>query len=154
MAYTSCVLPGLVVIRWGHQPEAADVTAYANEITRARDRQGKSPIALFIMPTDSAAPGDEFRKAQAAHLPAIMSNVDYAIAVFEGTGFTSSLKRSALVAILLLSPKRFPIFVRSTIEEALVRDPPKPIPFDPHRAIAELESQGILTARTKLASTA
>ena len=74
-----------------------------------------------------------------------MSNLDYAIAVFEGTGFTSSLKRSALIAILLLSGRRHAVFVRSTVEEALIHDPPKPLSFDGARAIGELGRKGILT---------
>ncbi len=145
MSYVSCVLPGLIAIRWGAQPEAADVHAYAAEIARARQQQGAPLVALFIMPVDSGAPTEEFRKAQASQLPFIMSNLDYAIAVFEGTGFTSSLKRSALIAILLLSGKRHAVYVRSTVEEALLRDPPKPLSFDGARAIAELGRRGILT---------
>lgn len=145
MSYTSCVLPGLIVIRWGQHPEAIDVANYAGEIARAREQYGKSLVALFIMPVDSGAPADDFRKAQASHLPSIMSNIDYAIAVFEGTGFTSSLKRSALIAILLLSGKRYPVYVRSTVEEALLDDPPKPLTFDPAKAIEMLDRRGILT---------
>jgi hypothetical protein len=152
MSYISCVLPGLIAIRWGRQPEAADVPAYAAEIARTRDQQGKPPVALFIMSVDSAAPTEDFRKAQAAHLPTIMSNLDFAIAVFEGSGFTSSLKRSALVAILLLSPKRYPIHVRSTVEEALIQNPPKPIPFNALKALDELSRSGILTPQGELAA--
>ena len=152
MSYTSCVLQGLVAIRWGSEPEAEDVAAYASEIMRTRDQQGKPPIALFIMPVDSGTPPEDFRKAQAAYLPSIMSNLDYAIAVFEGSGFTTSLKRSALVAILLLSPKRYPIYVRSTVEEALVQKPPKPLSFDPHKAIEMLKRRGILSQGGGLAS--
>jgi hypothetical protein len=145
MSFTSSVLPGLIAIRWGEQPEPGDVHAYAAEIARARIQQGKPLIALFIMPVDSGAPSEEFRKAQASQMQSIMANLEYAIAVFEGTGFTSSLKRSALIAILFLSGKRHAVFVRSTVEEALIKDPPKPLAFDPGRAIAELDRQGILT---------
>ncbi|MFT3926402.1 MAG: hypothetical protein QM778_27910 [Myxococcales bacterium] len=152
MSYTSCVLPGLVTIRWGETPDPIDVHAYAGELARARQQQGKPPIAMFIMPVDSGAPSEEFRKAQAGMLPSIMANIDYAVAVFEGTGFTSSLKRSALVAILFLSGKRHAVHVRSTVEEALVRDPPKPLSFDGSKAIAELSRRGILTKDVSLAS--
>lgn len=147
MSYTSCVLQGLIAIRWGEQPETGDVHAYAAEIARARQQQGKPLVALFIMPVDSGAPTEEFRKAQASMLPSIMGNLEYAIAVFEGTGFTSSLKRSALVAILFLSGKRHAVHVRSTVEEALIKDPPKPLSFDAARAIAELDRRGILTKK-------
>jgi hypothetical protein len=147
MSYKSCALPGtgLIAIRWGATPEAPDVPAYAAEIAQAREREGGPIVALFIMPPDSVAPPEDFRKVQAQHLPDIMSNLDYAIAVFEGTGFKSSLKRSALVAILLLAPKRYPIFVRATVEEALIHNPPKPVRFDPVKAIAELTRRGVLS---------
>jgi hypothetical protein len=57
------------------------------------------------------------------------------------------LKRSALIAILFLSGRRYPVHVRSTVEEALLRDPPKPLSFDAAKAIAELDLRGILTKK-------
>jgi len=144
MSYKSCVLPGLIAIRWGEIPEPADVAAYAAEIVRARQRETEPIVALFVMPPDSGAPPEDFRKVQAAQLPTIMANLEFAVAVFEGTGFRASLKRSALVGILLLSPKRYPIYVRSSVEDALLRDPPKPIRFNGYKAIQELRSNGIV----------
>jgi hypothetical protein len=138
MSYESATLGGLFVLRWGENPEEPDVERYAREVLKARQQHGAPLVGLFIMPPDSGAPGEAFRKAQAAKLPEIMSNLSYAVAVFEGTGFVSSLKRSALVAILLLAPKRFPIHVRATVEDALIGNPPGPITFDAHRALAEL----------------
>ncbi len=139
MSYQSCVLRGVFALRWGASPEVQDVERYAAEISEARNRQGAPLVGLFIMPQDSAAPDETFRKAQARKLSEIMSNLDYAIAVFEGDGFFSSLKRSALVAILLLAPKRYPVYVRATIEEALIGNPPKPLAFDARKAITELK---------------
>jgi hypothetical protein len=144
MSYKSCVLPGLIAIRWGDRPEPADVTAYAREIAQAKEHEGRPIVALFIMPPDSGAPPEDFRKVQATQLPTIMANLEFAVAVFEGTGFTTSLKRSALVAILLLSPKRHPIYVRSSVEDALLRDPPKPIRFNAQKAIEVLRRDGIV----------
>jgi hypothetical protein len=139
MSYESCALTGVFVVRWGKIPEVPDVTRYAGEIAAAREQQGKRLVGLFIMPPDSTAPGDMFRKAQAARLPAIMNDLLYAVAVFEGTGFVASLKRSALVGILLLAPKKYPIHVRSTVEEALLTNPPGPVDFDARAALAELK---------------
>jgi hypothetical protein len=138
MAYESCVLDGLYAIRWGREPEVADVARYAAEIAAARATQGEPLVGLFIMPPDSQIPSDVFRKAQAAALPDIMQNLQFAVAVFEGTGFILSLKRSALGAILLLAPKRFSIHVRASVKEALLENPPKQVRFDASRAIAEL----------------
>jgi hypothetical protein len=147
MSYVSCVLPGLIAIRWGEIPEPADVAAYAEEIARARESAGEPIVAVFVMPPESGAPPEDFRKVQAAQLPAIMANLEFAVAVFEGTGFMTSLKRSALVAILLLAPKRHPIYVRSSIEDALLHDPPKPIRFNAFKAIEELKRRGIVARR-------
>jgi hypothetical protein len=138
MSYVSATLGGLFVVRWGSHPEAPDVDRYANEVQKARAAHGKPVVGLFIMPPDSVAPDEAFRRAQAARLPEIMSNLCYAVAVFEGGGFVSSLKRSALVAILLLAPKRYPIHVRASVEDALLGKPPGPIDFDAKRACAEL----------------
>jgi hypothetical protein len=138
MSYVSATLGGLYVVRWGAHPEAPDVERYANEVQKARTAHGKPVVGLFIMPPDSVAPDESFRRAQAAKLPEIMSNLAYAVAVFEGGGFVSSLKRSALVAILLLAPKRYPIHVRATVEDALIGKPAGPIDFDAKRACAEL----------------
>jgi hypothetical protein len=139
MSYESCALDGLFVVRWGKNPALPDVDNYARELAAARQKQGRPLVGLFIMPPDSAAPDDTFRKAQAQKLPEIMSHLTYAVAVFEGSGFISSLKRSALVAILLLAPKRHPIHVRSTVEEALLLNPAGPIEFDAKRTLTELK---------------
>jgi hypothetical protein len=144
MAYESCVLDGLFAVRWGAEPELGDVAKYVAELAAARARQATPLVAMFIMPPDSKNPSDAFRKIQADALPAIMENVDFCVALFEGSGFKIALKRTALGAILLLAPKRFAIHVRETAEEALIYDPPQPIRFDAKRAIAELRRRGIL----------
>ena len=141
MAYESCVLEGLYTIRWGLEPEIADVSRYQAELAAATAQQGKQLVGLFVMPPNSKIPSDEFRKAQAAALPDIMEHLEFAVAVFEGSGFMLALKRSALGAILLLAPKRFSIHVRASVEEALIEDPPKPIHFDARRAIDELKKR-------------
>ena len=139
MSYRSCVLPGLYVCRLGKVPEVQDVPLYASEIAAARESQGRQLVALFIMPQDSTAPGEAFRRAQAAKLPEIMANLHYAVAVFEGDGFFSSLKRSALVAILLMAPRRYAIHVRSSVEEALLTRPAGQISFDARHALHEIK---------------
>ena len=139
MAYHSCVLDGLYAIRWGRDPEIADVERYANEIHSARVAQSRPPVGLFIMPRESQVPSDAFRKEQARRLPDILGDLDFAVAVFEGGGFKQALMRSALGAILLLAPKRFSIHVRSSVEEALLESPPKPLRFNATIAIQELK---------------
>jgi hypothetical protein len=146
MSYQSATLDGLFVVRWGENPEALDVERYATELQEAHEKQGKPLVALFIMPPDSGAPNEPFRKAQAARLPEIMSHLHYAVAVFEGEGFKTSLKRSALVAILMLSRKRFPIHVRSSVREALLEKPAGPIDFDAKRALVELNRRALAAA--------
>jgi hypothetical protein len=143
MSYESCALDGVFVVRWGKVPQLPDVDRYASEIAAARAKQGKQLVGLFIMPPDSAAPDEPFRKAQAKKLPDIMANLSYAVAVFEGTGFIASLKRSALVGILLLAPKKHPIHVRSTVEEALLFNPAGPIEFNAKTTIAELKKRNL-----------
>ena len=145
MAYESCVLDGLYAIRWGLEPELADVQSYRAEIAAASAKQGKQLVGLFVMPPDSKTPSDEFRKAQAAALPHIMEHLDFAVAVFEGSGFKIALMRTALGAILLLAPKRFSIHVRASAEEALIENPPKPVRFDPRDALAELRRRNIIS---------
>ncbi len=143
MTYKSCTLDGLYVLRW-QMPDVPDVALYEGEIAIARQKQGKPLVGLFVMPPDSATPSEPFRKEQANRLPDIMTNLTFAVCVFEGTGFRVALRRSALVAILLLSPKRFPVFVRSTVEDTLLVAPPKPITFNAKAAMAELERRGML----------
>lgn len=146
MAYESCVLDGLYAIRWGLEPQITDVHAYSAELATASAKQRKPLVGLFVMPPDSKIPSDEFRKAQAAALPSIMEHLEFAVAVFEGTGFMLALKRSALGAILLLAPKRFSIHVRASVEEALIEDPPKPVHFDAMAAILELRRRKIVSS--------
>jgi len=143
MAYQSCVLDGLYVVRWGREPELPDIARYVAELSAARTKQGKPLVGLFIMPVDSQNPSDPFRKAQAAALPEIMDQLEFAVAVFEGGGFTQALKRSALGMILLLAPRRFSIHVRASVEEALLHNPPKRLTIDARRAIEELKRRNM-----------
>jgi hypothetical protein len=138
MSFTSWVFDGLYVLRWGDRPVVADAAAYAGEISAAAKRQGRPLVGLIIMPPSSAAPDEGFLKSQAALLPDIFANLEYAICVFEGSGFLAAIKRSALVTILLLSRKRFPVHVRSNLEEALLLDPPRPFSFDARKVLAQL----------------
>ena len=144
MAFKSCTLDSLYAIRWGREPELGDVQLYASEINAARIAQGRAPVGLFIMPQDSQIPSDAFRKEQAARLPEILANLDFAVAVFEGGGFKQAIMRSALGAILLLAPKRFAIHVRSSVTEALLDNPPKPLRFNAALAIDELKRRHII----------
>src|SRR5262245_42455168 len=105
----------------------------------AHQRQGKALVAVYIMPPESEAPDDAFKRKQAEYLPRFFQHLDCAIAVFEGDGFMASLKRSALIAILLLSRKRHPVFVRSSLKDALVTDPPRRLGFDGAQALAEIQ---------------
>lgn len=143
MSYKSCVLNGLFVLRW-ERPTVGDCTSYCQEIQQASQKQAKPLVGLFIMPENSTAPDDQFKKEQATLMPKIMQNLTFAIAVFEGTGFAASLKRSALVAILLLTGQRQKIFIRSSVEEALVRDPPGPLGFSAHKALNDLRALDFL----------
>jgi hypothetical protein len=143
MSFQSCTLGGLYVLRWGAHPEVRDVDVYATEIAEAYASQRTPLVGLFVMPPDSAPPDEIFRKAQASKLPEIMRHLEFAVAVFEGQGFFSSVKRSALVAILMLASKRHPVYVRATVEDALLRDPPGPIRFDAQSAISELRKRGL-----------
>jgi hypothetical protein len=145
MSYQSCVLDGLYAIRWGREPELADLGRYSAELSEASRTQGRQLVGLFIMPPDSQNPSDVFRKAQAAMLPEIMANLDFAVAVFEGGGFKQALKRSALGAILLLAPKRFSIHVRASVDEALIENPPKPVRFNATLAVAELKQRKLIS---------
>jgi hypothetical protein len=142
MSYKSCVLNGLFVVRW-ERPAVGDPTRYYHELLQAAQSQGKPLVGLFIMPETSSAPDDQFKKEQAALLSKVMQHLTFAVAVFEGTGFAASLKRSALVGILLLSGQRQKVFVRSSVEEALVRDPPGPMPFNAHKALNDLRMQDL-----------
>src|SRR3954452_23415032 len=139
MSYESCTLDGIFVVRWGKTPDLLDVDRYTREMAAASTQQGKPLMGLFIMPPDSAAPDETFRKAQAKKLPEIMENLSYAVAVFEGSGFISSLKRSALIGILLLAPKKYSIHVRSSVEEALLLNPAGPVEFNARNTLAELK---------------
>lgn len=140
MSYEYWELDGLYVVRWGLRPEVSDVAKQADELAAARRRRrGRAVVGLFIMPPESQPPDEAFRKEQATHLPTMFAHMDYAIAVFEGTGFVASLKRSALVAILLLSKQRHSVYVRHSLEDALITHPPRPFDFDGPRALEQLE---------------
>jgi hypothetical protein len=143
MAYQSCVLKGLFVVRWGAHPAIPDLNAYLAELADARKKQGAPLVSLFIMPENSAIPDETFRKQQSKRLREVMENSSFCIAVFEGSSFVVSLKRSALAMILLLAPQRARIWVRSSVEEALLNDPPGPIGFDGREAVAELKRRGL-----------
>lgn len=149
VSYQSWELDGLYVVRWGRHPEVGDVQKQALELVAARRRQAKPIVGLYVMPPDSQPPNNDFCKAQAAHLPAIFANLECAIAVFEGSGFIASVKRSALVAILLLSKERHSVYVRSSLEEALTVNPPRQFSFDASKALRELKRHMLASADSR-----
>lgn len=142
MGYESQVLPGLYALKWGERPEAADMFACAREVAAAHKAQGAKVFALFIVPESSSVPDATARTAQGACLPEVFLHAEHAIAVFEGTGFTPALKRSALTAILLLARSRYPMDMRSSIEDALVTHPPRQMHIDGRAALAALKLSG------------
>ncbi len=141
MSYQLHVTRGLFVVRWG-DPQPGDPAKYLAALTDAASKQGDKLVGLFIMPEDSPPPGEAFRREQAALLDRVMERLHFAIAVFEGRGFAPSLKRSALVAILMLSSKRQKVFVRSSVEEALVSNPPAGLSFDGAMLLSTLRGLG------------
>ncbi len=142
MVYQSHVLPGLYALKWGDRPDAADMYSLARELATAHKSQGEKLFALFIVPESSSVPDDSARKAQAACLPEMFQHAAHAVAVFEGCGFTPALKRSALTAILHLGRSRYPMTMRSSVEEALLTRPPPQMQLDGRATLAALKECG------------
>jgi hypothetical protein len=122
MSYLSGVVDRFFFVRW-QQPELHDIPRIIREVAKARESVGKPLVYIAIAPEDSPAPDDNVRKAMMDAMEKMLEQCETLHFVFEGKGFSHTIKRSALTSILLASGKRGKVFVNDSVEDALATAP-------------------------------
>lgn len=141
--YKSYVVPGVYAIVWGKNPRPEAVAMYVEEMKQASERQGQRLFGLGIAPEDSGIPDRAFSVIQAGVTPTVTRYIYAGAMVFKGMGAGPILKRTAFTAMTLLLRTECPIYVRSSVEDAIIGRPPANMQYDPIATLERLRKLGV-----------
>jgi hypothetical protein len=111
------------VIRW-RKPEIADGMALLREVELAHQRAGTKVIYIAVAPSASPPPPEELRKVMAHHVQSMLVHCEVIHLVFEGVGFSQTLKRMALASIVLVSGMKGRMMVHDSLDKILASTNP------------------------------
>lgn len=89
---------------------------------RNQARQFPQGIAcLVILPPDAKPPPDDIKKGVKALLTRLAPSLSCLAYVIEGTGFKGVAARAALVGMKIFASRPYPIYVETSMQEALTK---------------------------------
>lgn len=124
MACAFTIADGAVFCVWG-QPTLEDVDAVLREL-RAAAARARGPIVYITrVPSDAPTPDPEVRARLNAVMPLIPTLCSSYHVVLEGSGFVAAVKRSVLISLFQISPRRNTFFVHATADGVIPKLPPE-----------------------------
>lgn len=114
MSFAKLAVENVFIIRW-ITPESSDGEAIYSEVSHLSKQTGQKLIYVAVAPVDSPPPPDELRKIMAGNVEKMTQWCSSIHLVFEGKGFTQSMKRTAFASIVLISGNRGKMFVHEDI---------------------------------------
>jgi hypothetical protein len=111
------------VIRWIH-PTVADGIKLLRGVEQAHARVGEQLIYVAIAPRDSPPPPEQLRMVMASHLTTMLKHCEAMYLVFEGVGFSQTVKRMALASVVLMSGMKGRMLVHGSVEQLIAGAPP------------------------------
>ena len=123
MAYANFLIGRVYVIRW-LDPAVADGISLLRGVEQAHERVGEKLIYIAVAPSDSPPPPEQLRMVMASNLTAMLGHCEVMHLVFEGVGFSQTVKRMALASVVLMSGVKGRMLVHATIEQLLASAPP------------------------------
>lgn len=144
MSYKSSVVDRVYMVRWD-SPTLADSQAVLKEVQDLSRSQQRPLLCVVIIPETCKPPADEVRQHHRENMESFLASLELLQIVVEGSGFKSSILRSAVTSILFISSKRPKVKVYKAMEEAIevLRDRIR-IPIETLMLAAR--SKGLLTA--------
>ena len=123
MAYDNFLIGRVYVIRW-IDPTVSDGSRLLRGVEQAHERVGKKLIYVAIAPGDSPPPPEQLRMVMASHLTTMLEHCEVMHLVFEGIGFSQTVKRMALASVVLMSGMKGRMLVHGTVEQLIAAAPP------------------------------
>jgi len=122
MAFDSFLVGRVYVIRW-ISPTVSDGIKLLRGVEQAHARVGDKLIYIAIAPRDSPPPPEQLRKVMASSVTAMLEHCEVMHLLFEGDGFSQTLKRMALASIVLVSGMRGRMMVHGSLEQLMASAP-------------------------------
>ncbi len=124
MAVAFTIADGALFCVWG-QPTLADVENVLREL-RAAAAKARGPVVYVTrLPSDAPAPSPEVRAYLNSVMPVITTLCSSYHVVLEGSGFLAAVKRSVLISLFQISPRRNTFFVHATVDGVASKVPPE-----------------------------
>jgi hypothetical protein len=123
MAFDNFLIGRVYVIRW-IDPTVADGIKLLRGVEQAHERLGEKLIYVAIAPRDSPPPPEQLRMVMASHLTTMLLHCEVMHLVFEGVGFSQTVKRMALASIVMVSGMKGRMLVHGTTEQLIAAAPP------------------------------
>jgi hypothetical protein len=113
----------IFLIRW-RVPAVSDGMQLLREVEAAHGQSGAKLIYLAVAPSDSPPPPEDLRKIMASHVDAMLQHCEMMHLVFEGVGFSQTIKRMALASIVLVSGMKGRMLVHDSLDAAMASTTP------------------------------
>jgi hypothetical protein len=145
MAFRACWIDRLHVVRWTGKPDRADVDKIIQLTQEGHERLKVKVDLLMILPPDIAEPDEGVRKLFADRMDKMLTFSTCVVTVVEGTGLTHSIRVSMMAGMTLLVRQKG-LYVRNSLEDALIKKRPNDLNVDGAAVIKELGKRGFTTA--------
>jgi len=113
----------IFLIRW-RTPQVADGMALLRDVETAHGRAGQKVIYIAVAPSASPPPPEDLRRIMAGHVDAMLHHCEIMHLVFEGVGFSQTMKRMALASIVLVSGMKGRMMVHDSLSKVIESSPP------------------------------
>jgi len=151
MPFKACWIDRLHVVRWTGKPERGDIDKIIQATKEGHQKLQEKVNLLMILPPDVGEPDEGVRKMFADRLEPILAFCTCAVTVVEGTGLAHSVRVSVMAGMTLLVRQRG-LYVRNSLEDALIKKRPADLDVDGAGVIKELQKRGFTTvAKTSVA---
>jgi hypothetical protein len=100
------------------------ITRYASMESSIREQVKAYPqgiACLVILPPDARPPPDDVKRSVKSMLMRLASSISCLCYVIEGTGFKGVAARATLVGMKIFSSRPYPIYVETSMQEALTK---------------------------------
>ncbi len=131
-----------MVLRWVSF-DSGDPANVTRDLKRARDTVGDKLLYFGITPDGVPPPSESFRREILGCLDDIVDQCERIYLVLEGRGFSGSLVRSAVGAMVLLFGRRKEVVTKDTFASALL-DAARIHSFDRETLMRYLRAQEVI----------
>lgn len=139
MAHRTAAIEGILVVRWDDTPDLEGVAAITKEARELCRTCGKKIVLLVVVPPKVGLPNADVRKVFTDQLATMMQSARCMVMVLEGEGLLHSVKLSVVTGIQLLMSHQKSIYVRDSLEEALIRKKPPELAVDGLAVLQEIK---------------